>query len=149
GVAGGGGGGGGGRGDVEEVAGGVGGGRRGEGRAGAGREAVDVAVEAAAVSVDGDAGLLARLHLGRLIFLEVRDHPDVVERHDGEERPIGRGELADLDGAARDVAGGGRADRRVREGEIGETLRRLRLEELGLGDLDRGQRVGDLLRRGL
>ena len=50
-------------------------------------------------AVDADAHAVARMHRADLVFLEIRDHVRIGERHDREQR-AGRDEGADPCGAA-------------------------------------------------
>src|SRR5215472_14234327 len=87
---------------------------------------------APAEGIDPHRGLLAGLHLADLVLLEVGNHPDVLERHQRHHRPVGRDELALLDGAAADDAVHRRAHLGVAAVERGEVVRGLRLIETGL-----------------
>ena len=104
---------------------------------------------APAVSVQAHRCALARAHPGELVFLEVGDDPDVVERHDGEQWTLGADALALLDGAPRDDSSVGRAHGRIGEVQLRQLEGRLRLQRFRLREGERGARRGDLLRRRL
>src|SRR5215472_7908001 len=72
--------------------------------------------------VDPHRGLLAGLHLADLVFLEVGDHPDVLERHQRHHRAVGGDELPLLDGAAADDAIHGRTNLGVAAVQRGEVV---------------------------
>ena len=87
---------------LDEVAAGVLGREQAEAGPGGRGDAVDVPVEGVVVGVDHDAHVLPGPHLLELCLLEIRRHPDVVERHDGEQWLADLDDLAGLHGAAAD-----------------------------------------------
>src|SRR5262252_1815189 len=61
-------------------------------------DAVDVSGKlTAAVRIDGHGGALSRLHVGELRLLEIRGHPDVVERYQRHQRLTRLYDLTGLD----------------------------------------------------
>src|SRR5580658_3414438 len=91
----------------------------------------------AAVGVDSYLCGLPGVHRGELVLLEVRDDPDVVEAHDGEQGPLRRDHLPRLDSASCDLTAKRRAYRHV--GEV-----QLRLCQRSLGLVDAGVCYADL-----
>src|SRR3989442_12408972 len=85
-------------------------------------------------ALDDDLGAHARPYAPELSLLEVREHPDVVQGDDGEQRLARLHHLPDLDGLLGDEPGHRRTDRRVVEVELREAERDLRFLELGLSE---------------
>ena len=111
------------------------GGEQAEPGAGPGADRVDTAAEdAVRKRVHPDGHRLPGTDPADLRLLEVRDHPDSLERDDGEERLADLDHLARLDGLLRDHAGGRGHDPRLGQLE-------LRGRQLGLGLLDARSRA--------
>src|SRR5882724_4521550 len=90
--------------DLDPVAGRVLRGQQREGGARAGAEPGYLAMitEAAAIKISTQGHGLADAHRGQLGLLEVRIHPDLVERHDRHQRRTGADALTELYSPPRD-----------------------------------------------
>ena len=81
-------------------------------------------------AVDLDFDALARRHFGKLSLLEVRHHPDILQRHKGHELGARPDELPLADAAISDHPGNRRANLGMAEIDLGQG-------EVGLALLDR------------
>src|SRR5438128_4182649 len=96
-------------------------------RTSSGGQALHPPVEQApGIRVDGELDRLAGLHVRGLCLLQVRHHPDVLERHDAHQRLAGLDQLAHLDGLLAHHAARRREQARVGELQRGLVARRTR-----------------------
>src|SRR6267142_5410096 len=153
--------------DLDPVSRGVLRGKEREGAAGAGAESGELAVigDRAAIRVGDELHRLARAQIRQLAFLEIRVHPDLVERYDRHQRRAGADALAYLHRAPGNEPGyrcrkRGARIRQIGLADLGRSLLHVRMSldrrvvgeralrvELPTGRLERGVRAGDGITR--